>query len=248
MSRRSTPMRTLQSDRPASPSRACRAMRAALCIAAILAVAGCGGTVRSYPGVTRDALWAAAVGTAERPTGYDDWHVVENGVYSDEPSGRIEIYRELKRDYTPSGQSRRRQQETWALSVQLETEDGQIPALRIAQNSTIRHPRFALEADRFFDEVGLRLAQASAQGLTGVPRGTTEPVRGVPDAGASTLSVPDAREAVRGGGQPAAGGPPRQSPEPGAAPTGAAAPAAPSAVPSGSPLSAPKTLPERPQD
>ena len=206
-------MRTCPSDGMSGPSRLRSAVAAALGVAALLALVGCGGTARPYPGVSRDALWNAALGTAERPTAYDDWHVVENGVYADKASGRIEIYRELKRDYTPAGQKRRRQQETWALSVQLETEEGQIPAIRISQNSTIRSPRFTLEADRFFDEVGLRLAQASPQGVPGMPRGDAEPARGVPDAGADALSVPDAREPVRGGGAPAEGGPPRQSPE-----------------------------------
>lgn len=227
------------------------AMRAVLGVLAAVALAGCGGIVRTYPGVSRDALWNAAVGTAERPTGYDDWHVVENGVYADEPSGRIEIYRELKRDYTPAGQKRRRQQQTWALSILLETEDGQIPAIRISQNSTIRSPGFSLEADRFFDEVGLRLAQASPLGAPGVPPSDATPARGVPDAGADALLVPDSREAVRGGGAPAAGGPPRQSPEPGAGVTGTGAPAQPAAAPVGAsaaPLTAPKTLPDRPQD
>lgn len=223
-------MRTCLSDPVTGAPRSRSVAVLALCLAALVAAAaGCGGVVRTYPGVSREALWRAAVGTAERPTGYDDWHVVENGVYSDEPSGRIEIYRELKRDYTPAGQKRRRQQETWALSVQLETEDGQIPALRISQNSTVRSPRFSLEADRFFDEVGLRLAQASPQGVPGMPRGASAPERGVPEAGADALAVPEAREAVRGGGEPAVGGPPRQSPEPGAAPQ-------------------PKKIPERPQD
>jgi hypothetical protein len=188
--------------------------------------------VRKYPGVSREALWSAALGTAERPTGYSDWHVVENGVFADEPTGRIEIYREIKRDWTPLGQTRRRQQETWALTVQVEADD-RIPALRISQNSTVRHPRFSLEADRYFDEVGLRLAQASPSGMAGMA--APPPSRGVPDDGADALTVPDAREAVRGGGAPAGGGPPRQSPEPG----GASAPSAPGApVPSS----------DRPQD
>lgn len=244
-------MRTCQSDQRLGAFRARGAVRAALGVLVLVALAGCGGIVRTYPGVSRDALWNAAVGTAERPTGYDDWHVVENGVYVDEPSGRIEIYRELKRDYTPVGQKRRRQQQTWALSVLLETEDGQIPAIRISQNSTIRSPGFSLEADRFFDEVGLRLAQASPQGAPGVPPADAAPARGVPDSGADALLVPDSREAVRGGGAPAEGGPPRQSPEPGAAPANAGTPAAPATsptVPAASPLSAPKVLPDRPQD
>lgn len=240
-------MPTCQSELRPGAFRARIAVRAALGVVALVALAGCGGIVRTFPGVSRDALWNAAVGTAERPTGYDDWHVVENGVYVDEPSGRIEIYRELKRDYTPVGQKRRRQQETWALSVLLETEDGQIPAIRISQNSTIRSPGFSLEADRFFDEVGLRLAQASPMGAPGVPPADATPARGVPDAGADALLVPDSREAVRGGGAPAAGGPPRQSPEPGAAPAAPAA-TAPPPGPAASPLSAPKVLPERPQD
>jgi hypothetical protein len=225
-------------------------VRALLGTAVAVAMAGCGGVLRNYPGVSREALWRAALGTAERPTGYSDWHVVENGVYADEPSGRIEIYRELKRDYTPVGQKRRRQQETWALTIQLETDEGQIPGIRIRQNSTIRSPRFTLEADRFFDEVGLRLAQASPQGASGVPRGATGAAAGVPDVGAEALSVPDAREAVRGGGAPTEGGPPRESPEPGAAATvPAPSPAAPAGpVPSATPQAAPKTVPERPQD
>jgi hypothetical protein len=224
-----------------------RAMTAAMAIVAIAAIAGCGGIVRNYPGVSREALWAAAVGTAERPTSYDDWHVIENGVYTDKASGRIEIYRELKRDYTPLGQKRRRQQETWALTVQLETEEGQIPAIRLVQNSTIRHPRFTLEADRFFDEVGLRLAQASPQGVRGVSSGDAAPARGVPEAGAEALRMPDSREAVRGGGAPAAGGPPRESPEPGAQVPKVAPPLAPAAS-AGSSQPSPKTVPERPQD
>jgi len=223
-------------------------VRVLMCTAIAVAMAGCGGVLRSYPGVSREALWRAALGTAERPTAYSDWHVVENGVYADEPSGRIEIYRELKRDYTPVGQKRRRQQETWALTVQLETDEGQIPGIRIRQNSTIRSPRFTLEADRFFDEVGLRLAQAAPQGPSGVPRATTVPAEGVPDSGAEALSVPDAREAVRGGGAPTAGGPPRESPEPGAAAAGPAPQSAPTAPASPAPQAAPKSLPDRPQD
>lgn len=244
-------MPTCQSELRLGSSRARGALRAALGALAVVALAGCGGIVRAYPGVSREALWNAAVGTAERPTGYDDWHVVENGVYADKPSGRIEIYREIKRDYTPVGQKRRRQQQTWALSVLLEMEDGQIPAIRISQNSTLRSPGFSLEADRFFDEVGLRLAQASPQGAPGIPPADAAPARGVPDAGADALLVPDSREAVRGGGAPAAGGPPRQSPEPGAVPAAAAATAPPPSsppVPASPPLQAPKILPERPQD
>ena len=240
-------MQTCRSDRTPGSALARVVLRVTLCVVAAVAVAGCGGIVRNYPGVSRDALWAAAVGTAERPTAYDDWHVVENGVYTDKTSGRIEIYRELKRDYTPLGQKRRRQQETWALSVQLETEDGQIPAIRLSQNSTIRHPRFTLEADRFFDEVGLRLAQASPQGVRGASLGDAAPARGVPEAGAEALRVPESREAVRGGGAPAAGGPPRESPEPGAqVPVSAPVPAPASAAGSSQPPV--KTVPERPQD
>ena len=247
MSRRSTPMRTCPSDRALAALGMRGALCAALAVVALLSAAGCGGIVRNYPGVSRAALWKAAVGTAERPTGYDDWHVVENGVYTDEPTGRIEIYRELKRDYTPVGQKRRRQQETWALSVQLETEEGQIPSIRIAQNSTIRSPRFTLEADRFFDEVGLRLAQASPQGAAGATAADAAPARGVPETGAQALQVPESREAVRAGGAPTAGGPPRQSPDPGDPPSQTAPPQAPGAGTAPAPP-APKSIPERPQD
>lgn len=248
MSRRSTPT-------PSCPSDLRRlALRALACAAAALGLAGCGGIVRDYPGVSREALWAAALGVAERPTSYDDWHLVTNGVYPDEAGGRIEIYRELKRDWQPLGQVRRRESETWSLTVQLEP-DTTIQALRITQNSTIRHRRFPLEADRFFDEVGLRLAQATAAQGSAAPAAAPPAPRGIQDAGADSLAAPEALEAVRGGGAPAQGlrkDPPAQpvpsapGSDPQAPSPGAPAPAAPPLEPPGGPEPSPPIEPGTP--
>ena len=50
MSRRSTPMRTCQSDGAPGAVWANAAVRVSLCIAAAVAVAGCGGIVRNHAG------------------------------------------------------------------------------------------------------------------------------------------------------------------------------------------------------
>ncbi|MSQ89780.1 MAG: hypothetical protein EXS01_00080 [Phycisphaerales bacterium] len=121
---------------------------------------GCSTTTRDYPGVSRDALWQATVAAAKHPK-YTDWFVVENGVFVDEPAGRIEVYRELKRDYTPLGSTLERQSETWTFSIRVETEDS-VPTVQLNARAALRSPNFWKQCDHFFGEIDSRLAQLPA--------------------------------------------------------------------------------------
>ncbi|MSR28774.1 MAG: hypothetical protein EXS03_04255 [Phycisphaerales bacterium] len=126
---------------------------------ASFAVVGCASATRDYPGVTRDALWAAAVGAANHPQ-YTDWFVAENGVFVDEAELRIEIHRELKRDHAPPGAALRRESETWSLSVRLDMDD-RIPKVCVDSRAGIKSRGFKRQADHFFSEIDSRLAQVS---------------------------------------------------------------------------------------
>ncbi|MSR69494.1 MAG: hypothetical protein EXS17_04030 [Phycisphaerales bacterium] len=132
----------------------------ALCWVAMGGVIGCTTTSRDYPGVAADALWKAAVGAAQHPR-YTDWMVTENGVFVDEPAGRIEVYRELKRDHAPPGAALQRQSEIWTLSIRVETHD-RLPKVVIDTRSTLRSPGFWKQTDHFFTEIDSRLAQSTS--------------------------------------------------------------------------------------
>ncbi len=122
-----------------------------------IGVAGCAMATRDYPGVNRDALWNATVGAARQPK-YSEWFVAENAVFEDASDGRIEIYRELKRDYAPPGGALRRECETWALSIRVDAED-RVPIVSIDSRSKFPSQNFWKQADHFFGEIDARLAQ-----------------------------------------------------------------------------------------
>lgn len=125
--------------------------------AAILLGAGCNTVSRDYPGVSHDELWQAALGAARNPK-YSNWFVTENGVFVDADANRIEIYRELKRDYAEPGEALRRQNETWTFSVLVDADD-RVPKIILNSRAAIRPPNFLTEADHFFGEIDSRLAQ-----------------------------------------------------------------------------------------
>lgn len=150
MFRKSSPMR-------ATASKSSRLAWVAAGTALAAALAGCSTTSREYPGVGRDALWNAAVGAARHPA-YSNWTVAQNGVFTDEPSGRIEVYRELKRDFAPPGSGLERQSETWTYSVQVDMSD-RIPRVILDTRSGLRTPAFRRQADHYFEQIDARLAQ-----------------------------------------------------------------------------------------
>ncbi len=135
----------------------CEIRSVVLACAAIVMAVGCNTVSRDYPGVSHDALWQAALGAARNPK-YSDWFVTENGVFVDAEENRIEIFRELKRDYASAGEALRRESETWTFSVQVEA-DHRVPKVVLNSRASIRPPNFLIEADHFFGEIDSRLAQ-----------------------------------------------------------------------------------------
>ena len=171
-----------------------------LASAAILLGVGCNTVSRDYPGVSHDELWQAALGAARNPQ-YSNWFVTENGVFVDAGANRIEIYRQLKRDYAEPGEALRRQSETWTFSVLVEA-DHRVPKIILNSRAAIRPPNFLTEADHFFGEIDSRLAQlpidlsnpASAITTTQVadPNGLESPTA----RDTSTQTIPDPAPAV----------------------------------------------------
>ncbi len=150
---------------------------------AMLGLVGCSASSRDYPGVSKDALWTAALDAANHPH-YDDWFVAENGVFVDAESSRIEIHRELKRDRARDGGALKRESEEWSLSVRLDMED-RIPKVLIDSRSAIGPRGFLKQADHFFGEIDERLAQR----VPGAPeRSVDAPAEG------GGLQAPTARE------------------------------------------------------
>jgi hypothetical protein len=173
---------------------------AVMMCAVILLAAGCNSVSRDYPGVSHDQLWQAALGAARNPK-YSNWFVTENGVFVDSDANRIEIYRELKRDYAEPGEALRRQNETWTFSVLVDAND-RVPKIVLNSRAAIRPPNFLTEADHFFGEIDSRLAQlpidlskpASAITTTQVadPNGLEAPSA----RDTSTQTIPDPAPAV----------------------------------------------------
>jgi hypothetical protein len=173
---------------------------AVMMCAVILLAAGCNTVSRDYPGVSHDQLWQAALGAARNPK-YSNWFVTENGVFVDSDANRIEIYRELKRDYAEPGEALRRQNETWTFSVLVDAND-RVPKIVLNSRAAIRPPNFLTEADHFFGEIDSRLAQlpidlskpASAITTTQVadPNGLEAPSA----RDTSTQTIPDPAPAV----------------------------------------------------
>lgn len=156
MCRKFSPMRFLSIDRRRPAARGFWRTIGLACLSVACAV-GCSTVSRDYPGVSHDELWQAALGAANNPK-YSDWFVTENGVFVDKADNRIEIYRELKRDYAPPGAALRRESETWTFSVLVDTDD-RVPKVFLDTRTAVRTPNFWKQADHFFGEIDARLAQ-----------------------------------------------------------------------------------------
>lgn len=148
---------------PTRLSNAISRVAVAFCAAIALSMTGCSTMSRDYPGVGRDALWNAAVGAARHPS-YSDWVVAQNGVFVDEAQGRIEVFRELKRDFAPPGAGLERQSETWTFSVRVDMTDT-VPKVLLDSRSGLRTPAFRRQGDHFFEQIDSRLAQLPADQL-----------------------------------------------------------------------------------
>ncbi len=117
-------------------------------------LAACGTKEREFPGHTRDQVWKAMVQAAEDPR-YADWIVVDNKVWRDDAEGRIEIYRDIRREIPNPGSAPRREEIEWKFSAEVTETD---PPGVAFSTSTIAVPaHFWLQASHFLDEVERRL-------------------------------------------------------------------------------------------
>jgi hypothetical protein len=113
---------------------------------------GCTSPERSYPSHSMDTVWTAMKSVAEKPT-YDDWVMLENNVWIDEPNRRIEVYRSCIRDYHAAGSKHWREERKWKFGIFLEEEDG-MPNVEFVSRAFGVPAHARIEADRYFNEVG----------------------------------------------------------------------------------------------
>ncbi len=201
---------------------------ASLVAAALVALAaGMGGcqarsAIRDYPGATPEQVWKAALAAAEDPIP-GPWHVIENGVWSDEAERRIELHRVLKRDvFEPGASSTYREERDWAVSIRLlapELDERRYAVAVEIADRTLAFPRkFHSFTDMYFDDIERRLKH-------------TPKVPAAPHVGNGLMS-PDATYAPQV---------PKMAPD---APAATVAPAAPTAPAAPSTDPAPEPVPE----
>lgn len=118
-----------------------------------LATAGCRAPTESFEGKPANQVWTALVKAAEQPV-YDDWHVIENDVWADERSGRIEIWRLLRRYKDSRGQWARMEDQEWKFAVAFQPEaDGHAAEATFTVRSWCLPSRSWQEGDRYFEQV-----------------------------------------------------------------------------------------------
>jgi hypothetical protein len=112
---------------------------------------GCTSMKREYPSHSPDTVWAVMKTVAEQPT-YDDWIVLENHAWADEPGKRIEVYRLCRRDRHDPGTRSWREDRTWKFQVLL--DEANPPRVKFVSRHFAIPAHARIEADRYFDEVG----------------------------------------------------------------------------------------------
>ncbi len=111
---------------------------------------GCSSSSETFSGRPADQVWTAMVKTAENPE-YTDWHVIENDVWADEGSGRIEIWRLLRRYVDPASQWARLENQEWKFSIRLEPTDPPTATFEVRSLGIPSHSWG--ESGRYFDQV-----------------------------------------------------------------------------------------------
>jgi hypothetical protein len=129
---------------------------------ALGALGGCSTSSETFAGRPSDQVWTAMVTAAEQPA-YRDWHVIENDVWADETSGRIEIYRLLRRYKDPPGEWARMEDQTWKFSIQFEPTEP--PSAQFAIRSWTIPSHSWGEGDRYFDQVWTLLGGRPTPGM-----------------------------------------------------------------------------------
>ncbi|MDA1008860.1 MAG: hypothetical protein O2800_07680, partial [Planctomycetota bacterium] len=142
-----------------------------IAVVVVVLASGCHTTdaLRDYPGVSADQLWRAALAAANDPMA-KDWHLIENGVWYDEPNHRIELFRVLKRDVLEVGASHpRREERRWSVSIcVLDPDRGErrfAPAIRIEDRTLAQPRKFHSLTDSYFDDVEQRLLHTPVRAI-----------------------------------------------------------------------------------
>ena len=115
-----------------------------------LLFAGCSSRTATFPGFSDPEVWNAMVTVAKNPE-YKDWFVFENEVWTNRPSGEIEIDRFLRRDLVQVGQDPVRQEERWKFRVTFEHTDQ--PTLKFTARQVKIPALLWREADRYFADM-----------------------------------------------------------------------------------------------
>ena len=128
----------------------------------ISATVGC--TTRSQVFEGYDQLWTAMVASAQKPT-YDDWRVMDNEVYVDQATRRIEVYRVLKRTLVTPYSTPRQEEREWKFQIALGRDpELDSPTVDFTARQLVVPAYVWTEADKFFLQMRTSL---------GVPTGTT---------------------------------------------------------------------------
>lgn len=150
-----------------------------LSIGAVAAIACTGCTTRSqvFDGYGDDQVWTAMVAAARTPA-YDDWKVVENDVFVDDATRRIEIYRSLKRLYVTPFSDPRRESEEWRFRVELGRDESLDAPEVFFTGREIAVPAHVWdESDRFFRQMRTLLGPMKApEAPEAKPRGEEVPM------------------------------------------------------------------------
>ncbi len=113
-------------------------------------LAGCLRVKESFPDHDRSTVWTAIKTVAEEPT-YQEWHLLENRVWADPDSARLEIYRVARRTlHRPQARPLNERRE-WRFQVTLDEKDPPTATFLSRGWAVPMHAR--IEADRFFDDV-----------------------------------------------------------------------------------------------
>ena len=116
----------------------------------VACLGGCGYKMATFSGHDGSHVWSAMLTAAEQPV-YEDWRVIENDVWNEPESGRIEILRLLMRDRVDAGNKPVRESETWRFQIHL--LEFEPPTVRFIARQAAVPAHVWLEAERYFDEV-----------------------------------------------------------------------------------------------
>ncbi|MCA9291032.1 MAG: hypothetical protein KDA25_07885 [Phycisphaerales bacterium] len=140
---------------PACP----RLLLAALALVGAASLGGCNASrSATFPDASPAQVWTAAKAVAETPD-YDDWVLLENQVWVDEPTRRVEIFRHLRRDRWAGDLVKpHRDDRSFAFRVALvETEP---PTIEMTSRGWGVPAHAWPEFDRYFDAIRSLLAGA----------------------------------------------------------------------------------------